>query len=156
VVLEPYQPILWEYGTKSPAELHKGLSCSKIWPSYKSILIASWMHLRHFRCVYEHLRMFFQMLRTLYLAAGGPASIWKYLTALVRSTRVSGRCACCFRTDLHFADAHLFHTTDKPHHSVFLEILSTFLEASRRSGREKHYTLQSEGSPTNQPDSVVV
>jgi len=49
--------------------------------------------------------MLLQSLRALCLAAGGPGSIWKYLEALVRTTRVSGRFACGFQTDLHFADA---------------------------------------------------
>jgi hypothetical protein len=48
--------------------------------------------------------MLLQSLRTLYLAPGGPGSIWKYLEALVRATGVSGRFACCFWTDVHFAD----------------------------------------------------
>jgi len=48
--------------------------------------------------------MLLQSLRALCLAPGGPGSIWKNLEALVRATGVSGRCACGFRTDLHFAD----------------------------------------------------
>jgi len=48
--------------------------------------------------------MLLQSLRALCKAPGGPGSIWKYLEALVRATGVSGRFACCFRTDLHFAD----------------------------------------------------
>jgi hypothetical protein len=49
--------------------------------------------------------MLLESLRALYLAPGGAGSIWKYLGALVRSTRVSGRFACGFWTGLHFADA---------------------------------------------------
>jgi hypothetical protein len=48
--------------------------------------------------------MLLQSLRAPYLALGGPGSIWNYLGAPVRSTGVSGRFACGFRTDLHFAD----------------------------------------------------
>ena len=48
--------------------------------------------------------MLLQSLRALCFAPGGPGSIWNYLGALVRFTRVSGRFACGFRTDLHFAD----------------------------------------------------
>jgi len=48
--------------------------------------------------------MFFQSLRALFKAPGGPGSIWKYLEALERATRVSGRFACGFQTDLHFAN----------------------------------------------------
>jgi hypothetical protein len=48
--------------------------------------------------------MLFQSLRALCLAPGGPGSIWNHLGAPVRSTGVSGRFACGFRTDLHFAD----------------------------------------------------
>jgi len=52
--------------------------------------------------------MLFQSLRALCLAPGGPGSIWNHLGALVRSTGVSGRVACGFRTDLHFADVCTF------------------------------------------------
>jgi hypothetical protein len=38
-------------------------------------------------------------------APGGAGSIWKYIEALARATRVSGRFVLGFRTDLHFADA---------------------------------------------------
>jgi len=48
--------------------------------------------------------MLLQSLRALFLASGGPGSIWNYMRAPVRSTGVSGRFACGFRTDLHFAD----------------------------------------------------
>jgi hypothetical protein len=48
--------------------------------------------------------MLLQSLRALWFAPGGPGSIWNYLGAPVRSTGVSGRFACGFRTDLHFAD----------------------------------------------------
>ena len=49
--------------------------------------------------------MLLQSLRAPSLAPGGPGSIWNYLGAPVRSTRVSGRFMCGFQTDLHFADA---------------------------------------------------
>jgi hypothetical protein len=48
--------------------------------------------------------MLFQSLRALCIAPGGPGSIWNHLGARVRSTGVSGRFACDFRADLHFAD----------------------------------------------------
>jgi hypothetical protein len=48
--------------------------------------------------------MLLQSLRALCFAPGGPGSIWNYLGAPVRSAGVSGRFACGFRTDLHFAD----------------------------------------------------
>ena len=82
----------------------RSLSCSKIWLSYKSNLVASWMHLHNCRCFQEHLRMLLQSLRALCSAPGGPGSIWNHFGAPVRSTGVSGRFACGFRTDLHFAD----------------------------------------------------
>ena len=117
--MEPYEPLLWEYGTKSPAKLRRGLkllsksttdlgrglSCSNIWLSYKSNLVASWMPLHNCRCFQEHLRMLLQSLRALCLAPGGPESIWNYLGAPVRSTGVSRRFVCGFRTYLHVADA---------------------------------------------------
>jgi len=48
--------------------------------------------------------MLLQSVRALCLAPGGPGSIWNYLGAPVRSPEVSGRFACGFQTDLHFAD----------------------------------------------------
>jgi len=48
--------------------------------------------------------MLWQSLRELSLAPGGLGSIWNYLEAPVKSTGVSRRFACGFRTDLHFAD----------------------------------------------------
>jgi len=48
--------------------------------------------------------MLLQSLRALCFAPGGPGSIWNYLGAPVMSTGVSGRFACGFRTNLHFAD----------------------------------------------------
>jgi hypothetical protein len=62
------------------------------------------MHLHHFRCFEEHMRMLFQSLSALCKAPGGAESIWEYLEAVVRATRVSGRFAYGFRTELHFAD----------------------------------------------------
>jgi hypothetical protein len=54
--------------------------------------------------------MLLQSLRAQYLAPGGSGSIYQYLEALVRSPGVSGRIACCFRTDLHFADVKAMAT----------------------------------------------
>jgi len=48
--------------------------------------------------------MLLDSLRALFLAPGVSGSIKKYLEALVRLPRVSGRIACCFRTDLHLAE----------------------------------------------------
>jgi len=48
--------------------------------------------------------MLLQSLSTLCKAPGGAGSIWEYLEAVVRATRVSGRFAYSFRTELHFAD----------------------------------------------------
>jgi len=62
------------------------------------------MHLHNCKCFQEHLRMLSQSLRALCKAPGGPGCIWKYIEALVMARRVSGRFACGFRTDLHFAD----------------------------------------------------
>jgi hypothetical protein len=109
VVMEPYEPLLQKYGTKSPAELRRGLSCFKISLSYKSNIRASRMHLFNCKCFEKHLRMLLQSLKSLCLAPGGPGSIWKYLYALVTSRGVSGRLACGFRTDIHLADALVRH-----------------------------------------------
>jgi hypothetical protein len=49
----------------------RSLRCPNIWQSYKSNLVASWMHLHNCRCFQEHLRMLFQRLRPRSLAPGG-------------------------------------------------------------------------------------
>jgi hypothetical protein len=48
--------------------------------------------------------MLMHSLRAFCKAPGGAGSIWKYLKALARATRVSERFAYGFRTELHFAD----------------------------------------------------
>jgi hypothetical protein len=53
--------------------------------------------------------MLLRSLGELYLAPGGHRSIWKYLEGLVWSTRVTGRFACGFRSDLHFADDCMYY-----------------------------------------------
>jgi len=149
MVVEHYDPLLWEYGTKCPAELtqrsqaplevslrpHSEVSaalqvpCSLVQRSQQlqnltnqiGNLVASWMHLHYFRWSQDHLKMLLRSLRAHCKAPGGPGSIWKYLEALLRATWVSGRFACGFQTDLHFADvspisshrslsgSHLYH-----------------------------------------------
>jgi len=56
------------------------------------------------RCFLVHVRMLLHSLRAVCKSPGGAGSIWKYLEALVRAARVSGRFAYRFRTELHFAD----------------------------------------------------
>jgi len=126
-----YKPLLWEFGTKtptelaqssqllskSPAELGWGLSfppglpqaCADISaaPNVTILIVnfvASWMHLHNCRCFQDHLRMLLQIPGAHCKAPGRPGSIWKYVEALVRAAGVSGRFACGFRTELHFAD----------------------------------------------------
>jgi hypothetical protein len=65
------------------------------------------MHLHNCRCFLAPLGILLQRLRAHCLAPGGPERIKNYLGALVRTTGVSGSCACGFRTDFHFADAAL-------------------------------------------------
>jgi len=48
--------------------------------------------------------MLLHSLRALCKAPGGAGSIWKYIEALARATRVSEMLAYGFRTELHFAD----------------------------------------------------
>jgi len=62
------------------------------------------MDLQNCRCFQEHLRMLLHSLCALCFAPGRPGSMWIYWGEPVRSTGVSGRFACGFRTDLHFAD----------------------------------------------------
>jgi hypothetical protein len=88
----------------SPTEQHRGLSCFKSWISYKSNLVAFWIHLLNSRCCQKHLTMLLQSLRGLCIAPEGPKSIWKYLEALVLLTGVSESLECGFWINLHFAD----------------------------------------------------
>jgi len=121
----------WEYSIKSPAELRSSHGRSRSIPQSSAAVSASlevsrrsaqrsqklrnltildgtsWMHLHNCRCFQEHLRKLLQSLRALCLAPGGSGSVWKYLEALVMSPGVSGRIACSFRTELHFADVYL-------------------------------------------------
>jgi hypothetical protein len=48
--------------------------------------------------------MLLESLRALFKAPGRAGSIWEYLEAVVRATRVSRRFAYGFLTELHFAD----------------------------------------------------
>jgi len=89
---------------KSPSDQRRCLKDSKIGLSYKSIVLASSMHLHNGRRFHEHLRMLLQSLIPHYLAPLGSGSIWKYLEALVRLPGVTGRIGCCFWTNQHFAD----------------------------------------------------
>ena len=52
--------------------------------------------------------MLLQSLRVLCVAPGGSGSVLQHLEALVRLPGVSGRIACCFRTDFHFADVRVY------------------------------------------------
>jgi hypothetical protein len=65
------------------------------------------MHLHHCRFFQKHLRMLLQSLKDLCKAPERAGSIWKYLEALLRATRVSGKFACGFKTNLHFADVEV-------------------------------------------------
>ena len=87
-------PQSWAEVSSSP----RILSCSKTWLSYKSNLVASWIHLHNGRCFLEHLRMLLQSLRALYLAPGGPGSIWNYLGAPVSSVSNGSKFPVRFRT----------------------------------------------------------
>ena len=102
----------FELHSKSSTDLHRCLSCSKIWVSYQSSIVASWMLIHNCRCFQTHLRMLLQSLRAHCLALGGPGSIWKYLAALVRSTTVFKRFLNGFRTDLHFANVRRWFLDD--------------------------------------------
>jgi len=55
--------------------------------------------------------MLLQSLSALCKAPGGAGSIWEYLEAVVRATRVSGRFVYGFRTELHFADVTVLRET---------------------------------------------
>jgi len=104
---------------KSPADLRRGFRSSTIWLFYKSNLIASWIHLENCRCFLEHLRLLLESLRALCSAPGESGSIYKYLEVLVKLPRVSGRIACGFWTDLHFADRHCLVQVVVHHQHVY-------------------------------------
>jgi len=70
--------------------------------------------------------MLLQSLRALCLAPEGSGSIWKYLVALVRSLRVSGRIACGLQTELHFADVHnsrVSYSEDSLHQHTIMPVI---------------------------------
>jgi hypothetical protein len=71
------------------------------------------MHIHNCRRFQEHLRMVWQSLRALCKAPRGLGSIWMYLKAVVWATRVAGRFACGFWTDLHVADVANLVTVTK-------------------------------------------
>jgi len=89
---------------KSPTDLCRGLSSSKIWLSCESNLTASWTHLHHCRRFPEHLGVLLQSPIAHCVAPGGSGNIWKYLEAQVRLPGVSGMTAGWFQTDSDFAD----------------------------------------------------
>jgi len=65
--------------------------------------------------------MLLQSLRALCNSPRGAGSIWKYFKALVGATRVSGRFAYDFQTDLHFADGHALGGRDRVNSEMRLE-----------------------------------
>jgi hypothetical protein len=93
----------YELLLKSPADLHNSLSYFNISLFYKSNIVASQMCLHNCRCFLEHLRMLLMSFRAIWFPTERSRSNWKYLEALVRFTRVSGRFGWGYRTDLHFA-----------------------------------------------------
>jgi len=89
------------------ADLHRSLSCSKIWLSYVSTIRAFWMHLHNRRCFQEHLRMPLQSLRVVCSATAGPTSISKYWKVLIMSTEVPGWFVCGILKHVHFTDGEM-------------------------------------------------
>jgi hypothetical protein len=118
MVMKPYEPLVWEYGTKSPAELvqlsqlisksptdlGRGLSSSKIRLSQLSYLIPSWMHFHHCRCVQDHVRMLLHSLTAICKSPGVAGSNRTFLEALVRATAVFRRSVHVSWTEIHFPD----------------------------------------------------
>jgi hypothetical protein len=87
----PYRPV-------------QSIGCSKICLPFRSILIASSIHLHKYRCVEDHLEMLWKSLRVLCKAPRGFGSIRFDLEALDRSSGVSVRDLGGIRTNLNFAD----------------------------------------------------
>jgi len=98
------EPQLWEYNTKSPTDLHRGLSRSRSLPETITAVSATPTFDYPKSQIPEHLKMLLQSLGALFFVPGRPGSVWKYFEALGRAIRLSGREACGFWTDLHFAD----------------------------------------------------
>jgi len=92
---------------KSPTDLHRRHSGSKIRLFYEPNIVESRMHLHNSRYFRDYLRMHLQSQWGLCVAPGGPGSIGNYFDALVRSTGVSGRLVYCSQINLHFADLGL-------------------------------------------------
>jgi len=100
------------------------IACGFMTELHSADVVASWMHLHNSRCFQEHLRMLFKSLRAHCLAPGGSGRGQMWLEALVRLPGVAGKIACCFRTNLHFADVNC-----RNHHLCHhLSLQWTFLE----------------------------
>ena len=132
--------------SKSPADLHQGLTCFNISLWYMSNIAAFWIYLQHCRCIQEHPRMLSQSLRTLCLALLGLVglrAIWKYYGTLERSTGESGRFACRLWNNWQFADIcfypclPLFKLIRKVQ-SVFQSIITHIADSSSSSNGTHH------------------
>jgi hypothetical protein len=91
--------------------------------------------------------MLLKSLRALCLAPGGPGTIWNYLGAPVRPTAVSGRFACGFPTDLHFADEGEGHQGEGHHIS---KMYFSYWEPPGVSERRRSVKLEASISGENQ------
>jgi len=58
--------------------------------------------------------MLLHSLKALCKAPGGAGSIWECLEAVVRATRLSGRVAYGFWTELHYADENIWLQLSTP------------------------------------------
>lgn len=96
--------VLWfQVLSKSPANLFRGLSSSKIWLFYHSNRIASGVHHYNCRCFQKHLRLRLHSQRIHSNAPWGTGSVWKYLELLLGGIGVLGSIGCSFRISSHFA-----------------------------------------------------
>jgi len=89
---------------KSPADLHRGLRCSKMCLSYMSNIIASCIHLHNLRWFGLHRSMLLHWLRALCLSPAETLGFWNFSEALVTLTSISGRYGCIIWIYLHMAN----------------------------------------------------
>jgi len=79
--------------------------------------------------------MLLQSQRALCICPGGPESTCNDLGTPVRSTRMSGRFACGFRTDLHFAVIYDLYSYEPNKGEVLSKILVYEFEHKIKEGR---------------------
>jgi len=94
-------------------DLYRCVNCFKIWISYQSYIVPSWMNLHNGMCSQEHLGMPLQSLISLWIALRGPGRIYNYLAVLIKYTWVFGKYVCGCQTDLPYTDVRRWYLGDR-------------------------------------------